>query len=328
MAPVGVVLLNLGGPDSVSAIKPFLLNLFYDPDILPIPFAPILQKPVARMIVAKRLNSVVANYQSIGGRSPILEYSQKQGEGMVQALARRKISAKYFLAMRYWHPSSEETVAAIKQAGIRRVVLFTLYPQYSSATTGSSVKELLRVANQKNAGFEISTIEAWPTHPAYIKAVATRLKAALQEAPTGKTKVLFSAHSLPQAIIDRGDPYLAEIKRTMAAVLASYSPPLDFDLAFQSRTGPVKWLTPFTDKKLEELAHQGYENVLVVPISFVSDHVETLYEIDLLYGELAKKLGFKKFWRTRSLNFDSDFTDALGQIVADHLQTGRSRFDG
>lgn len=327
MEPVGVVLLNLGGPDSIAAIKPFLLNLFYDPDILPLPAARFLQKPVARMIVAKRLKSVVANYQAIGGRSPILEYTQKQGEGMVEALARRNISARYFMAMRYWHPDSEAAIAAVQKAGIQRLVLFTLYPQYSSATTGSSVKEFLRAAKRKNPGFEISTLEAWPTHPAYIAALVTRLQAALKERPEGKTKILFSAHSLPKALIDRGDPYLTEIQRTMASVLAHFSPALDVDLSFQSRTGPVKWLTPSTDEKLKELAREGYENVLVLPVSFVSDHIETLYEIDLLYREQAKKLGFKKFWRTRSLNFDSDFTDALGQIVFDHLQSGRRRFD-
>lgn len=327
MQPVGVVLLNLGGPDSITAIKPFLLNLFYDPDILPIPFARLLQKPVARMIVAKRLKSVIANYEAIGGHSPILEYTRKQGEGVVQALTQRGVSARCFLAMRYWHPNSAEAIAAIQEAGVNRVVLFTLYPQYSSATTGSSVKEFLRVARQNNLDWKISTVEAWPTHPAYIAALVSRLRAAQKERPEGKTKILFSAHSLPKALIDRGDPYLTEIQRTMASVLAHFSPALDADLSFQSRTGPVKWLTPSTDEKLEELARQGYENVLVVPISFVSDHIETLYEIDLLYGERAKKLGFKKFWRTRSLNFDSDFTDALGQIVFDHLQSGRRRFD-
>jgi ferrochelatase len=279
------------------------------------------------MIVAKRLKSVIANYEAIGGRSPILEYTQKQGEGMVKALTKRGVSARHFLAMRYWHPNSKETFEVIKSAGISRVVLFTLYPQYSSATTGSSVKEFLRVVRQKNLGWEISTIEAWPTHPAYIKVLSTRLEAALKNAPEGKTKVLFSAHSLPKALIDRGDPYLAQIKQTMAAVLSCFSPPLYADLSFQSRTGPVKWLTPSTDQKLEELAEAGYQNVLVVPISFVSDHIETLYEIDLLYGDLAKKLGFKKFWRIESLNFAPDFTNALGQIVFDHLQTGRSRFD-
>ncbi|MGE5692152.1 MAG: ferrochelatase [Candidatus Zixiibacteriota bacterium] len=327
MQPVGVVLLNMGGPDSITAIKPFLLNLFYDPDILPIPFARLLQKPVARMIVAKRLQSVIANYEAIGGHSPILEYTRKQGEGVVQALTQRGVSARCFLAMRYWHPNSAEAIAAIQKAGVNRVVLFTLYPQYSSATTGSSVKEFLRVARQNNLDWKISTVEAWPTHPAYITALVTRLRAALRAKPEGKTKVLFSAHSLPKALIDRGDPYLAQIKKTMAAVLSHFSPPLDADLSFQSRTGPVKWLTPSTDKKLEELAETSYQNVLVVPVSFVSDHIETLYEIDLLYGALAKKLGFKKFWRIESLNFAPDFTDSLGQIIFDHLQGGRTRFD-
>ncbi|WP_224959158.1 ferrochelatase [Geomonas subterranea] len=306
-----LLLLQMGGPDSLDAVHPFLMNLFTDRDIIKIGPA-FLQPFIARRIVNKRAPKVEEYYRQIGGKSPIRELTEAQGSGLQALLGDRFRS---FVAMRYSRPSTIEALAAIKREGIRRVVALSLYPHYSRATTGSSVNELQRVLKEANADFEISYIDRFYNHPLYIKALAGKVMRGLQAFPDRKdVEIVFSAHSLPQSFIDEGDPYLAHIQETVRLVMEQVGEASHL-LCFQSKASKVKWLEPSTEATIERLAKEGRENLLMVPLSFVSDHIETLYEIDIQYAEEAKAHGIKRFVRTESLNSDPIFLDCLADLV-------------
>ncbi|QXE90009.1 ferrochelatase [Geomonas subterranea] len=306
-----LLLLQMGGPDSLDAVHPFLMNLFTDRDIIKIGPA-FLQPFIARRIVNKRAPKVEEYYRQIGGKSPIRELTEAQGSGLQALLGDRFRS---FVAMRYSRPSTIEALAAIKREGIRRVVALSLYPHYSRATTGSSVNELQRVLKEANADFEISYIDRFYNHPLYIKALAGKVMRGLQAFPDRKdVEIVFSAHSLPQSFIDEGDPYLSHIQETVRLVMEQVGEASHL-LCFQSKASKVKWLEPSTEATIERLAKEGRENLLMVPLSFVSDHIETLYEIDIQYAEEAKAHGIKRFVRTESLNSDPIFLDCLADLV-------------
>jgi ferrochelatase len=304
-----VVLLQMGGPDSLDAVAPFLLNLFTDREIIKIGPA-LLQPFIARRIVKRRAPHVMENYRQIGGRSPLRDLTEAQGAALEKALG---ADYRCFVAMRYWKPFTAEALEAIKREGITRVIALSLYPHYSRATSGSSVNEFNRVFGK--SGLRTSVIDRFFDHPLYIDALVEKIEAGLAGFPDrGDVDILFSAHSLPQSFIDEGDPYFDHIRGTVRLVRAKLGN-VRHHLAFQSRAGPVKWLEPSTDDKLRELAAGGCRNLLVVPLSFVSDHIETLHEIDIEYGHLARELGITDFRRMESLNSSPTFINCLADLV-------------
>jgi ferrochelatase len=310
-AKTAVLLLQMGGPDSLDAVQPFLTNLFSDRDIIRIGPA-FLQPLIARIIAKRRAPKVEGYYEQIGGKSPIRELTEAQARALEVQLGEEY---RCFVAMRYWKPSTIETLAAIRKEGIDRIVALSLYPHYSRATTGSSLNELKRVLGEAGVQFQVSTIDRFYDHPRYIDALEEKIREGLgQFHPLADVEILFSAHSLPQSFIDDGDPYLAHVEETVRLVMERLEN-VTYHLAFQSRAGPVKWLEPSTDAMLEHLAAHGSKNLLVVPLSFVSDHIETLYEIDIQYAKEAFKLGYAKFWRSASLNTSPAFIDCLADLV-------------
>jgi ferrochelatase len=306
-----VLLLQMGGPDSLDAVEPFLVNLFSDRDIIRIGPA-FLQPLIARFIARRRAPKSAAFYEQIGGRSPIRELTELQARALESLLGPE---FRCFVAMRYWRPSTIDALAAVKREGISRIIAFSLYPHYSRATTGSSINELKRVLALSGAKFSVSYIDRFYDHPLYIEALADRIEEGLAGfAEREMAHILFSVHSLPQSLIDEGDPYLDHILETVRLVMERFDG-MDYHLAFQSRAGPVKWLEPSTEEMLKDLAAAGCEDLLVVPLSFVSDHIETLYEIDIQYAEEARTLGIENFRRSPSLNDSPLFIECLAELV-------------
>lgn len=306
-----VLLLQMGGPDSLEAIQPFLYNLFSDRDIIRIGPA-FLQPAIARFISRRRSKKVSEYYKRIGGKSPIRELTQQQAEELEKELGN---SYRCFVAMRYWKPFTNEAVAAIKKEGISKVIVLSLYPHYSRATVGSSINELERVLEQSGIKFDLSYIRQFYDHPLYIAALSEKIESGLSGfADRSKVQLVFSAHGLPQSFIDSGDPYLDHIQATVRLTMERFAD-ISHHLAFQSRAGPVKWLEPSTETKIAELAAAGCKQLLMVPLSFVSDHIETLYEIDIQYKEEAAALGISDFKRTEALNSSPAFINCLAELV-------------
>ena len=324
-ARTAVVLFNLGGPDDLASVEPFLVNLFSDREIIELPFGAALQPAFARLIAKVRGPSVRRNYASIGGGSPQLRITSAQAAALETRLNAAAPGHRVFVAMRYSRPTCEDALAAIAADGIRRIVTLTLFPHYSKATTGSSRREfdrVLRAPAWRQFGFEVTHIDRYASDERYLDAMADRVRAAWNGIPGDRragTVLLFSAHGLPQKFIDAGDPYVEEIEATRRGILERIERPSREVLAYQSRTGPVKWIGPGTEETLLELGRQGVTDVLVVPLSFVSDHIETLYEVDLLFAEAAAKAGITGYRRTEALNTSSRFIDALAGLVEDHL---------
>ena len=306
-----LLLLQMGGPDSIAGVEPFLLNLFTDRDIIKMGPA-FLQPFIARRIVKKRAPKVEGYYQQIGGKSPIKELTDAQGKGVQELLGD---GYRSFVAMRYSRPSTLDALAAIKREGIERVVALSLYPHYSRATTGSSLNELQRVLKESGVKFDVSYVDRFYDHPLYISALAEKVVQGLAAFPDpSDVEILFSAHSLPQSFIDEGDPYLSHIEETVRLVMKQVGAG-SHTLCFQSKASPVKWLEPSTEATIRKMAGEGRKNLLMVPLSFVSDHIETLYEIDIEYAEVAKELGVERFVRSESLNSSPLFLECLADLV-------------
>jgi ferrochelatase len=317
MPPSAVVLLNMGGPGKEEEIRPFLQNLFADREIIRLPFHPLL----SRLIVFFRMPKVIENYRKIGGGSPLLSITRAQAQSLEQELERKGNPLPVFVAMRYTPPRAEEVVREVVALGAQNLLALPLYPHYSAATTGSSFHDLSRAVSTCGAKISIGEIRSWCDHPAYLDVLAKKVKDGLDsfsEEFRGKAEVIFSAHALPQRMIDEGDPYLEQIQTTVQGVLERTGP-LPWHLAFQSRSGPVKWMRPGTEEVINDLAARGKKALLMVPVSFVSDHIETLYEIDILYKEQAFARGIVEYRRTDSLNTDPAFIAALARIVEEHL---------
>ena len=316
MTRLAVVLFNLGGPDCPEAIKPFLLNLFRDPAILRVP--PFVRPILARVIARARVAPATENYAILGGKSPLLELTQEQAGALDGELSRAGIEAKCFIAMRYWHPFSEEAVQAVRAYNPDEVMLLPLYPQFSTTTTGSSLIAWRQAAVQAGLARRVTTLCCWFADGGYIAATASIVRRALDEARAASgapVRVLFSAHGLPEVIVQKGDPYQYQVETTVAAVVAALGEPdLDHLVCYQSRATPQKWLDPSTEAVLETAAHDGVA-VLVVPIAFVSEHSETLVELDVEYRELAHKLGVPGYYRAPAQNSDAGFITALAGLV-------------
>ena len=317
-----MVLFQLGGPDSLDAIEPFLYNLFCDPDIIDFPFARLAREPLARLISSRRAGKVRKHYAEIGGKSPIGEVTGRQARAL-EAELNKLLPARVLVAMRYWHPLTDAAIRELRAFGPEEIVLLPLYPQYSCTTTGSSLNEWQRQypLNQTAA---IHTVREFHTEPLYLDAVIERVEQGLDRfrrsnghaarAPSD-VHLLFSAHSVPASVIHRGDPYQSHIEATVKAVMERGRWANPHSLCYQSRSGPGQWLRPFIHETLHEIALRGTERVLVVPIAFVSDHVETLHEINIEARELAERLGIEQFETMEGLNDSPRFIAALADLV-------------
>ncbi|OGQ96544.1 MAG: ferrochelatase [Deltaproteobacteria bacterium RIFOXYD12_FULL_57_12] len=309
---IGVILLNLGGPEKPADVRPFLYNLFSDRQIIRL--GPrLLQKPLAWLIASRRAAKSRAAYACIGGGSPLMKITAEQGRALAEQLSGHG-SFRVVMAMRYWRPDADAALRELAAAGIRRAVALPLYPHYSRATTGSSLEDLRRAVGRLAGNLALAEIREWPDQSGYIDCLAAAILQGVRQLPAGESQVVYSAHSLPVSFIKEGDPYLVQIERTIKAVERITG--LAGRLCFQSRSGPVEWLAPSTPEMLEQLAREGCRNILMVPISFVSDHVETLYEIDILYRQQAERLGMR-LARTESLNVAPPFIAALRDLVLD-----------
>ena len=316
MTRVAVVLFNLGGPDCPEAIKPFLLNLFRDPAILRVP--PFIRPFLARVIARARVKPATENYAILGGKSPLLELTQDQAAALDAELAGTGIEARCFIAMRYWHPFSAEAARAVRAWNPDEVLLLPLYPQFSTTTTGSSLIDWRNAAVQAGLAKKVTTLCCWFADDGYIQATAAIVRRALDRARADSAapiRVLFSAHGLPEVIVQNGDPYQYQVETTVAAVVRALGEPgLDHTVCYQSRATPQKWLDPSTEVVIEQAAHDKVA-VLVVPIAFVSEHSETLVELDVEYRELAEKLGVPGYYRAPAQNSDAGFIAALAALV-------------
>ncbi|MFQ5800299.1 MAG: ferrochelatase [Candidatus Hydrothermarchaeales archaeon] len=311
----GVILLNLGGPDSLDGVRPFLFSLFSDREIIRLGPS-FLQKPIAWVIAATRARKTRENYRLIGGGSPILDITKAQARALEERLRERGRELKTYVGMRYWHPSIGEAVERAAHDGIDELIALPLFPHYSRATTGSCFNELKKAIGGYGKNLDVTYVKSWHEHPLYIKALAASIKEGFKgfsSEERNEVQILFSAHALPQKFVDEGDPYVDQVAATINA-LSSIIDIGSWKLSFQSRSGPVTWIGPETRETIRRLAREGIDKVLLVPISFVSDHMETLYEMDILYKKQAEKLGIAVV-RAPSLNTSSKFIEALADIV-------------
>jgi protoporphyrin/coproporphyrin ferrochelatase len=318
---VGVVLFQLGGPDSLDAVEPFLRNLFLDPDIIPMGPLGFLRGPLARYIAKKRSVSVAGRYAMIGRRSPIALLTERQRMKLSAALA-TYVDPVVVTAMRYWKPSTEDAVATLKEAGpLDELVLLPLYPHYSYATTLSSMKAWRRVYGNPNGGPSEHAIESFYNHPSYIQAVVQKVGVCLRQfSDSSRIHLLFSAHGIPLSLVDKGDPYPKQIAETFRLVNEQGSKryanwPKTQLICFQSRVGPMKWLEPSFLGTMESLGREGVKEMLVVPISFVTEHIETLHEINIDGRIDAKKWGIERFRMMPAVGDSAPFIAALTDLV-------------
>ncbi|KAL5031935.1 hypothetical protein BDV3_000053 [Batrachochytrium dendrobatidis] len=325
--PTALLLMNMGGPHTLQEVEPFLFRLFSDKDLIPLPF----QSQLAPFISKRRTPKIKDQYAQIGGGSPIRMWSERQGqlvEKLMDTLSPETAPHKSFVAFRYASPLTEEALEEMKKAGVKRAVALTLYPQYSCSTTGSSLNQLWRSLQTIDPKNEIkwSVIDRYPTHAKLIDAFARNIEKSLagySEADRKNVVLLFSAHSLPMSVVNRGDPYPAEVAATVHQVMNRLGNTNPYRLVWQSQVGPSQWLGPKTDQAIEGYAKQGVKHLLAIPIAFVSDHVETLFELDIEYGHLAKEKGID-FRRVESLNDNAIFIEALADLVNTHLKSHTS----
>ena len=312
---LGVVLFQLGGPDSPQSIEPFLYNLFCDPDIIDFPFARIARQPLAKLISTTRARKVQHHYDEIGGKSPILANTVRQAAALEAAL-RTGIDAHVVVAMRYWHPFTAEAIAELERHHPDDVVLLPLYPQYSKTTTGSALNEWTRQFHPNGWSPRVHTIEEFHQDAAYLDSVVAAVNSTLTDADDpAEFDFVFSAHSVPVAIIERGDPYQRHIERTAELVWQRGGWPGRKHLCYQSKVGAARWLRPSMHETVKRLAAENRRHVIVVPISFVSDHVETLHEIAIEHREQAHQLGIADYRMTPGLNDSPRFIEALASLV-------------
>ncbi|MGG6238034.1 ferrochelatase [Nodosilinea sp. AN01ver1] len=329
MGRVGVLLLNLGGPEQLDDVRPFLFNLFADPEIIRLPF-PWLQRPLAWLISSSRAKQSQENYQQIGGGSPLRRITEEQAEALKQVLADQGTEANIYIGMRYWYPFTEEAVAQIKRDGIEKLVVLPLYPQFSISTSGSSFRLLERLWLEDPALQRIvyTAIPSWYDRPGYTEAMADLIAKELDKLDNpDQAHIFFSAHGVPVSYVEEaGDPYQREIQHCTELIMQALDRPNPYTLAYQSRVGPVEWLQPYTEDAIEQLAQQGVKDLVVVPISFVSEHIETLQEIDMEYREIAHEAGIPGFHRVPALNTHPRFITDMADMVNEALAAPRQLF--
>lgn len=314
---IAAVLFNLGGPDSIEAVEPFLYNLFCDPDIFNLPFG---QKLFAKLISSRRAPKVAGQYKLIGGKSPINEWTEKQRSGLELDLQKIYESIDVYTAMRYWNPLTKEVVTNVESKNYDKIILLPLYPHYSITTTGSSFNEWNR--HYKGDKSKLIFVNDYYLHQKYLEAINQRIDETILRFPEknrSEIQIVFSAHGTPVSLVKKGDPYSKHIKQTVEAVMKLRKHSHYHHLCFQSKVGPMKWLEPATAKMIEGLASQNKKNLLIVPISFVSDHVETLFELDIEYKHVAEKVGIENYIVMKGLNDSRLFIEALSDIVKEKL---------
>ncbi len=318
-----IVLLNLGGPDSLEAVEGFLFNLFNDPDIINFPLSFLFRTRLAKLISSKRAPKIQLQYEKIGGKSPILVTTKKQAV-LLQESLQRNINAKVFIAMRYWKPFTADALVEIEKYSPDKIVLLPLYPQYSVSTTGSSVNEWNKLIKSYESlcNVPVFLVEKYYLNDLYIKAIVERINSALEKFPAevrNNVTILFSAHGTPVKLVKNGDPYSHHIRETVDKVVETGGYKQPWSLCFQSKVGPQKWLTPSTPEVIEENAAKGVKNVLMVPIAFTSDHLETLFELNIEYRHLAEEKGIKQYEMTVGLNDSPTFISALEELVLEKV---------
>ena len=311
---LAVVLFNLGGPDSLEAVQPFLQNLFSDPAIIQLPS--FVRRPLAKFIAAKRAPLAKKIYEHLGGSSPILPETEAQARALEDTLRREGHDAKCFIAMRCWNPLTREAVQAVRAFAPERVVLLPLYPQYSTTTTRSSLDEWRKEANRQRLTVPQHEVCCFPFESGFITALAALVSAGLRQAKPGLSyRVLFSAHGLPKRVIDKGDPYQWQVERTVEAVIAKLQPQkLESQICYQSRVGPLEWIGPATDAEVRRAGAEG-KGVIMVPVAFVSEHSETLVELDIEYRKLADESGVPDYIRVPTVRTHPAFIGALLSLV-------------
>jgi ferrochelatase len=327
---IGVVLLNLGGPDSLDAVEPFLFNLFSDPDIIDFPGSFLFRKRLAKLISTRRSPGVIKQYEEIGGKSPLKDYTLQQAALLEERLNER-IAAKVYVAMRYWQPFTDEALDAVERDGIKKVILLPLYPQFSKATTTSSVKEWEKQLANRNVEVEHSLIEHYYDQPTYIDAFVERVQQGLDRFSAdvrADVNILFSAHGTPMKLVKQGDPYSHQIAKTVSAIMERGAFQQTHTLCYQSKVGPLKWLTPSTPDTIAELAGKGVRHMLLVPVAFASDHLETLFELGVEYRRQARERGVIQYEVTEGLNDSPKFIQALAELVFEKVGTDNGMAEG
>ena len=338
MAKTAILLHNLGGPATPDEVQPFLENLFSDPEVIQLPLSRWLQKPLARWISRRRAPESQANYRRIGG-SPLLQWTQTQARGLELGLREFYPNGDFIVlpAMRYSSPTIEDALREAHEQGAERILSFSLYPQYSMTTVGSSENHLQRCLTELDWKPEVVRVSSWHDAHDFLECWAWRIDkelATLDAETRAQTVIVFSAHGTPMSFVRRGDPYLDQVEATVEGINRLLREHYDHTLAFQSRAGPVMWLRPYLDERLVELGRSGVRSVLVVPISFVSDHIETLHELDIEMKQIALDAGIASYRRCRSLNADPDFLGVLTRLAREALgeerrkRGARHNFDG
>src|SRR3954469_2246500 len=317
---IAIILFNLGGPDSLDAVQPFLRNLFSDPAIITLPAW--LRLPLASFIARRRTPKARGIYAKIGGGSPIVGQTEAQAralEGALEDALGKEHEWRGYVCMRYWHPMTEAVVRSVQRFAPDRIVLLPLYPQFSTTTTASSFN-----AWKKAAGFKTPTVEveSYPTEPGFIRASIDLVKQGLAEVGDVPRRVLFSAHGLPEKIIRKGDPYQSQVEQTAAAI-GQQLDGIEWSVCYQSRVGPLKWIGPPTESEIRRAASDG-KSVVLYPLSFVSEHSETLVELDIDYRQLAKQAGVPKYVRVPTVGTHPQFIHGLADLVQAALWPTRS----
>jgi ferrochelatase len=317
-----VVLLQFGGPDSLNAVEPFLFNLFSDPDIIQLPFSSLLQKRFAKIISTRRAPKVSDKYKEIGGLSPIVPITESQRQALQHRLDIRFGTGiiPVVTAMRYWKPFTADVISDLKSRDIRNVILLPLYPQYSKTNAGSSFNEWDRQKTSQKYSVIERRIIHYHLHPKYLEAVCERIRESLSQSNDPRNQyLLFSAHGIPIEFVFQGDLYPIHITQTMNAVVQRLGISNKYSLAYQSKVGPTQWLLPSTESELQRLPKQGIHSILVIPIAFVSDHIETAHELDIELREIAEHNGVTEFHVMEGLNTSPLFIDALEELVLSEL---------
>jgi protoporphyrin/coproporphyrin ferrochelatase len=321
---IAIVIFQLGGPDSLDAVEPFLYNLFCDPDIIDLPGAFLFRRKLARFISTRRAPKVQKLYERIGRRSPILKQTTLQARALKASLTEHGVHAEIYIAMRYWHPLTEEVLRKVIAENPSQVVFLPLYPHYSKTTTGSSMHEWNRLFHKLNVDhFQSKLVESYYDHPLYITALVNNIRRALRRVPEAERRqfhLVFSAHGTPMKLVRNGDPYSQHIRRTYELVIQEGNFNLPHRLCFQSKVGPQKWLQPSLTQTIEDLGRDRASHVLVVPIAFVSDHIETLSEINMEAREQAHAAGIKHFDMMPALITNKEFISCLTDLVMKQLR--------
>lgn len=318
MGRLGVLLLNLGGPEQLSDVRPFLFNLFSDPEIIRIPIR-ALQKPLAWLISTSRAKKSQANYEKIGGGSPLRRITEEQARALETRLRAQGHDAKVYIGMRYWHPFTEDALVEIQQDEIEQLVILPLYPQFSISTSGSSFREIEKIWTEQPhlRPPHYTAIADWYKEPGYLQAMSELIAAEIDKCPNpDRAHIFFSAHGVPVSYVEEaGDPYQLEIEDCTKSIVATLGRDNAHSLAYQSKVGPIEWLQPYTEDAIVRLAQAGVDELVVVPISFVSEHIETLEEIDIEYREIAEEAGIHTFNRVPALDTNPVFIQTLCDLV-------------